>query len=167
MNAPPQSWFGELDRLKCCLRGNIVIVAVGNPLRGDDGVGTYLAARLKNAIHWPIIDAGETPENFTDKIAALEPETILILDAGDWSGAPGDLRLLADHQIASGMLSTHGQSLSLFIRFLRQRTSAQVWVLAIQVGCVSLGHPLSAEVKAQSDAVARMLAQVEREGPQQ
>ena len=147
-----------LARLGPLLGGNVVVVAVGNPLRGDDGVAAYLGARLRTLTPWPVIDAGQAPENFTDKIAALRPQTVLLLDAGDWGGAPGDARLLADREVDTGAFSTHGPTLGLFVPYLKARLDAAVWVLAIQVQDTSLGRPLSPEVQARADSLARALA---------
>lgn len=136
------------------------MVGVGNPLRGDDGVGLYLAERLRELTPWPTISAEQAPENFTNRIADLRPDVVLITDAGDWGGEPGELRVLTDIQLASGMLSTHGPSLRLFAHFLKECLGVRVWILAVQVRDTRSGHPLSADVKAPSDAAATMLAAV-------
>ena len=61
------------DRLKRLLIGKVVIVGIGNSLRGDDALGPLLVERLKERVKVPCIDAGRSLENYIGKILKEEP----------------------------------------------------------------------------------------------
>ena len=100
-----------------------------------------------------MIDAGAVPENYLEKVARSRPDTILIADAVDFGGAPGDLRILEPEVLGSAGVSTHGLSLRMTADFLKARTLARLAVLAIQPAEIGPGSELSPAV---SEAV-RML----------
>ena len=62
--------------------GRVVVIGVGNPLRGDDAVGMavidHLERRaLKNVL---LLRAESAPENFTGPIREYEPTHVLMVD---------------------------------------------------------------------------------------
>lgn len=84
----------KLLRLKSHLKGKVLILGIGNTLRSDDGLGSILANRLKDKVPFKVIDAGTTPENYLEKIVKEKPESMIIIDAVDFGGVPGEFRLL-------------------------------------------------------------------------
>lgn len=80
-----------------------VVLALGNPLRGDDGVGTaVLQALAEYALppHVTLIDGG-TPGLETTLL--LEgAERAIIVDAADMGLAPGAWRCFAPHEVMFG-----------------------------------------------------------------
>ncbi|MFH0796003.1 MAG: hydrogenase maturation protease [Candidatus Omnitrophota bacterium] len=128
----------------------IVIVGIGNILRGDDGVGVAIAARLKehlrNKPNVKIYEVGESPENYLDKITADQPDIIYLIDAGEFGGKPGEFRIFSNPRPKTQGFSTHSTSLSLVINFLTLQTTAQVYLLAIQPEKIGLGEDLSPAV---------------------
>ncbi len=107
---------------------SFVILGVGNPQRGDDYVGSYIVSKLKTQNK---IDCGPVPENFTGKIRALNPEIIIIVDAIDFGGEPGE-RMFTEAEKAEGAaLSTHSLPLSLFCKLFPE---SEVYLLGIQPG---------------------------------
>ena len=104
------------------LRGTVVIVGMGNPLRGDDGFGPALIARLRGRVRATCLDAGTTPECHTGPIIRERPETIVIVDAVHLGRAPGDWALLGGEELLTSGLSTHDASPRLLIDYLRERT---------------------------------------------
>ncbi len=128
------------------LTGRVCLLGVGNRYRRDDGAGSLVAEQLEGRTGALSIDAGEVPENHLEKVARSRPDTILIVDAVDFGGAPGELRVLEPGALASSGPSTHGLSLQMTADFLRTRTQARLAVLAIQPAEIALGTELSAEV---------------------
>jgi hypothetical protein len=63
------------------LVGRVARVGVGNPIRGDDGAGPHVIARLEGRRSALLIDAGEVPENYVGKIAAWRPDVVCVIDA--------------------------------------------------------------------------------------
>jgi len=97
----------------------LVIVGVGNPMRGDDGFGPALAERLKTqGINATVVNAEITPENYLGYIASLQPALVLVADAVDFGGRPGELRLIEPRDIVHTGASTHAASLALIEKFL-------------------------------------------------
>jgi hydrogenase 3 maturation protease len=134
-------------RLKERLEGKIVIVGMGNPLKGDDGLGPYLIKRLKGKVEAHLINGEIAPENYVGKISSLEPDTILVIDACDLGWAPGEIGLLDIDKIENSGYSTHNTSPSVFMNYLKGTTGADVFMLAVQPEKVGLGEGISAPVK--------------------
>lgn len=92
----------------------IGIIGLGNPLRRDDGIGLILLDRLqhqKKEFQEKItfIDGGTGGMNLLHLLPRFD--TILIIDAVDFKGKPGNIRLFTLEQIQSKKtpitLSTH------------------------------------------------------------
>jgi len=138
--------------------GRPVLVGVGNRLRGDDAIGCAVIDELGELEGVKVIDAGNTPENYLEPIARLEPERILIVDACDFGGRPGEFRLFGRDEIerlSYGLLSTHTLPLSLTAEMLARETGADIRLLGVQPARVEFGQDLSVPVaKALPEVVA-------------
>jgi hydrogenase 3 maturation protease len=129
---------------------NSVILTVGNSLMGDDAAGPMLAAMLMEhpAEGWEVIDGGSAPENEVQRVRALQPDLVLVVDAAEMGLAPGDIRLVDESIIASQyLMTTHSLPLTFLIEALHNFV-ADVRLLAIQPSLVAFGYPVSAEVRA-------------------
>jgi len=148
---------------KRLLKGRTAILGFGNRLWRDDGVGSVLAERLK-ALHpdAPVFDGGMVPENYLEKVAATEPDSILLIDAADFGGEPGECREFIGEELALTGLSTHAGSPQMLAAYLEARTGAEVKMLAIQPGDVGEGTQLSPRVEL---AVCALLENFERVFP--
>jgi hydrogenase 3 maturation protease len=130
------------------LRGKVLILGVGNPLRGDDGAGPCLIEQLKGRVNATLLDGEEVPENFLGQIAENQPDIVLIIDAIDFGMTPGAVALLEEEQLLAGTsLSTHHSSLQLFVKCLKSETRSKVLVLGIQPGSTEYGNEISPKVK--------------------
>jgi len=153
--------------LKEILKGKIVIVGVGNLLRGDDGFGPALIEKLKKNFEEggdrqfksiPIlIDAGNAPENYTGKIVREKPDTILIIDAIHLGRKTGEYEVLSKSAIAETGLSTHNISLNMFIEFLENETKANIYILGVQPENVNFGQEMSENVKKAVEELSRLI----------
>ena len=112
--------------------GRLCVVGVGNRLRGDDGVGPAVVERLASGSGRLVIDGGSAPENYAEAIARFDPDHVILVDAADFGGAPGEVRLLPASAIAASGLSCHASSLGLLAEYLETRSSCRVHLLAIQ-----------------------------------
>ncbi|OGW81425.1 MAG: hypothetical protein A3G33_01080 [Omnitrophica bacterium RIFCSPLOWO2_12_FULL_44_17] len=133
--------------LESVLKGKIVIVGVGNVLRGDDAFGPALIERLSGQVNVPCIDAGSSPENYTGKIIREKPDTILIVDALHHGGEPGAYMILAGEEIVKSGFTTHDLSPKLFIEYLESETRAQIYLLGVEPETLSLGEEMSGAVR--------------------
>lgn len=127
----------------------MVLVGIGNTLRNDDGAGSVLAARLQGRVPFKVIDAGVSPENYLGKIVRENPESVVIIDAGDFGGEPGEVRECAagDFKTAD-FYATHNAPLPLVINYLKEHLECNISVFLIQPKSTGFGDKLSAEVEA-------------------
>jgi len=134
------------DQIVHFLHGRICLLGIGNRYWRDDGAGSVLAEALHACPEFDVIDAGFVPENFLEVIAGKKPDRILFLDATDFGGTAGQVRLLFPDKVAPSGLSTHAGSLKMLAEYLQARTRAQVALLAIQPADTAAGDSLSPEV---------------------
>ena len=88
-----------LDRLCESLAGRVMLVGIGNRLRGDDGLGPELIARLRGRVEAELLDCGEVPERYFGLIEEAQPEGILLVDAVDLDAEPGAAALFEAHEL--------------------------------------------------------------------
>jgi len=138
----------DASHLKLHLSGKIIILGIGNRLRSDDAAGSVLAERLQKIAGLICFDSQGSPENYLGKIIKEKPDNIVILDAADFGGEPGDFRVFEpqDFQTAN-FFSTHNASISLTINYLQSNLSADIIILAIQPKDIAFGDTLSPEVE--------------------
>lgn len=101
-----------------------LVLGVGEPYRGDDGVGLVVVARLKDALPAGV-ETHACPCEPTALIAAWRHRSaVIVIDAAAPNGRPGRVtRIDAPDQLAtSRATSTHGMGL------------AEAWALADALG---------------------------------
>jgi len=130
------------------LQGRVCVLGFGNRMWRDDGVGSHLAEALQACPGLDAVDAGFVPENYLEVVASKNPDTILMIDAADFGGAPGEVRLLQPGDVILAGISTHAGSPQMLGKYLEARTGARVALLAIQPKDTSEGEELSPEVAA-------------------
>ncbi len=135
------------NRLTSLLKGKVVLVGIGHPLRGDDGLGPALIGRLKGRVRAVCLDAGSAPENYAGAVIREAPDTVLLIDAVHLEKPPGSWDILEEEAIARTGLSTHDLSPAMFIEYLRSRTRARIYLLGVQPENMTLGDPISASVQ--------------------
>lgn len=136
-----------------------LIITVGNCFRADDGVGPYIASCLKQSSKLSVIDAGYTPENIIDDVVKLSAQRIIFIDAADFNGTPGELRLINAEDIPQSSLSTHSMPLPVISRILYEDTKAKIYFIGIQPKSVEHKEGLSGEVKIAADALIKHINQ--------
>ena len=148
---------GIETELRSRLRGKVLLVGIGNTLRGDDGAGPAIVDLLDGKVNAGLLDAGEVPESYFDRILAAQADTIVLVDAADFGARPGDLAVLETEDAAGCALSTHQMPLDLFFRHLKERSRAGMFALGIQPGRLGLGEPMSPAVADSVRAIAQLL----------
>jgi len=128
------------------LEGRVCLLGMGNRQWRDDGAGSLIAEALQSCPLFDVIDAGCVPENYLETVAGKNPDAILMIDAADFGGTPGEVRLIETKNVAQSGLSTHAGSLRMLAKYLRIRTGARIALLAIQPADCSAGDSLSPEV---------------------
>ena len=149
-----------LDHLGRRLRGHVVIVGVGNTLRGDDGVGPHVIEQLRGRTRATLLDAGPVPENHVVKISEMDPQVVLVVDAAHLDASPGDLALVESTAFAEAAFSTHNPSLVPFAAFLGAACEAELIGVGIQPATTAFGAAMSEPVRRTADQLADFLALV-------
>ena len=150
------------DQLADFIDGRVCLLGIGNRYWRDDGVGSCIAEALESCTEFAsrefdVVDAGFIPENHLETVAGKHPDTILMIDATDFGGTPGQARLLHPDKVAYSGVSTHAGSLRMLAEYLRARTQARIAVLAIQPVDTSAGEGLSPAVSSMLECLLKVL----------
>ena len=133
----------------------MLVVGVGNPMRGDDVAGLILAERVAEKLELEYLRCEEVPENYVGKMLDDPADTILLVDAVDMKQAPGEIGLLAPDELADNGISTHNCSVGLLAKVLAGVKDKQMLILGIQPQNLGWGQPLTPQV---SEAIDRFVA---------
>jgi len=142
------------------LKGKVLLIGVGNTLRGDDGAGPAVLALLEGKVNAGLLDAGETPESYLSTIQDAGADTIVLIDAANFGAAPGDLAILEPEDIAHCALSTHQMPLDLFLRLIKADAGADAFALGIQPEQIGFGESMSPAVADSVRALAEVLQEL-------
>ncbi len=144
--------------LECASR--VAVVGIGSEMRGDDAAGVLVARNLKkrvNSLKVLIIDAGVAPESFTSQIKEFKPSHVILIDAADFGAEPGAV-IFTDSSAAVGQsISTHRLPLSVLSNYLRNQTSAKVFLVGIQPSRAEIGGKMSEKVTGTVEEITKIL----------
>jgi len=143
--------------LRSILRGKVVIVGIGNIMKGDDAFGPALLDRLAGKVKAVLINAGVSPENYTGKIAKEKPDCILLVDAADLGRKPGEWAILKRDEILKSGFTTHDMSPAIFIDYMKERTGADIYLLGVQPKNISFGDKMSHDVSKTLEAISELI----------
>ena len=103
---------------------------------------------------------GETaPESLTGPIKRFAPTHLLVLDAADFGGAPGELAIISPEQIRGNpSMSTHNLPLNILCDYLVAHTKCDVLILGIQPASSRFGAPIGAAAAAGARELAKIIA---------
>ncbi len=139
--------------------GKTLVVGVGNTLRRDDGIGPYITGRLNPGARLQVIDAGFAPENIIEEAVEAAPEKILIIDAADFRGRGGEVRIIEKEHIPETTVSTHSIPLNVISELIAERLSCRITFIGIQPVSVVMGEGLSEAVRESADCIIRVLTE--------
>lgn len=149
----------------------ILILGLGNPLQGDDGIGCRVAQELVGAsVSADLPDDVEVMDGGTPGIGLVNllegRERVIIVDAAEMGRAPGEVVRFslqdAALQVPAGQLSLHGSGVADALALGRalNLTLPEIVVYGVQPARVGWGTCLSASVAA---AVPQVVEAVLRE----
>ncbi|GAB6183249.1 hydrogenase 3 maturation endopeptidase HyCI [Thermodesulfovibrio hydrogeniphilus] len=139
------------------LKGKVLILSVGHPLREDDAVGSYVAEKIKGKIKADVINCGESPEKFTDKIVQLNPDVLIFIDAVEMNSEAGSIAFFSEDEVNSKILFTHKSSLGVLTKYIKAKIDCKVFLIAIQPMSTNFGHSLSEKVQKTADILSELL----------
>jgi hydrogenase 3 maturation protease len=148
------------EQLATEIQGNVVVMGIGNPCRGDDAAGSMVAQKLSAVPGVRVIDAEEVPENYFRQVVGESPNTVVLIDSVDLNSAPGSVALLDKDEVAGYWPSTHRMPLSLLMDYLERETRARIFLIAIQPRHTAFMQPMSGEVHASVASIAGVLRDV-------
>jgi len=148
--------------LKDRIKGRPAIVGIGNIMRGDDGLGPRLVELLKaRAVNARLFDCGTAPENYIFPILSTDCNTIILVDAADFSERAGDINIFDLEEISKVSFSTHNPSPRLLTDLLRTgRDNLDIFVISVQPKTTTLGEGISREVNDGLDLLADIFQEI-------
>jgi hydrogenase 3 maturation protease len=135
-------------------------LGIGNELRRDDSVGLAVIDGLGELIDDPsisLVKCHEVPENFTGRVKRFNPACVILIDAADFGGAPGEVRVFELNELEGIAITTHRPSLAMLGEYLQSETSAGIFVIGIQPADREFGEGLSPAARRASIVVADAL----------
>ncbi len=150
-----------------------MILAVGNTMRGDDGISSYIVEQVNKSVNEAdgktnnstnilkglekiAIDCGTIPENYTSVIRKYKPDILVLIDAAEMGLTPGSYRIVAPERIGVMTISTHGMPLSLFVSYVKQFCKT-VLLLGVQPRKMDFSENLSPELYIAGDEIAKII----------
>jgi hydrogenase 3 maturation protease len=133
-----------------------ILLGIGNPLNGDDGVGIYVAERFRKD-DWIPLTCGTAPENFTGIIRKTRPSCLVLVDAAAMGISPGEYRIIPRDKIEDVSIGTHQLPLSFLIDFLSD-TVERIILIGIQPERAGTGEEISLPVRRGADRLLRVLS---------
>jgi hydrogenase 3 maturation protease len=133
-----------------------ILLGIGNPLNGDDGVGIYVAERFRKD-DWISLACGTAPENFTGIIRKTRPSFLVLVDAAAMGIPPGEYRIIPRDKIEDVSIGTHQLPLSFLIDFLSD-TASRIILIGIQPERSGTGEEISLPVRRGAERLLRVLS---------
>lgn len=136
---------------------DLLLVGMGNSLKADDGIGPEICSILKSDFPDNIIDTGTVPENYIQVIIRKSPKVIVFVDAIDFGGTAGEVRVFNSSQLSSFGISTHALSPRLLCDMIMQSIKAKIYFIGIQPKSTVIGEAMSREVESARDELVELL----------
>lgn len=134
---------------------SILFAGVGNVLKKDDGVGVYIAERIKSGSRVRSLKVEMGIENYIGKINTLAPDILIIIDACDFGRYPGFLCLAKSSELMELTTNTHNVSL----RKLAELFDMPVYILGIQPADIGFGEGMDKRVTEAANRIAELINQ--------
>ena len=125
-------------------RAPVLVLAVGNPSRGDDAIGPELAARLEAAGLPGVEVVSEFQLQVENALDLVGRELVIFVDAGTGTPAPFELRRV--HPAAEFLHTSHALSPEAVLATYRRVTGnepPEAWLLCVRGESFELGEALS------------------------
>jgi len=152
----------------------LLIMGVGNTLKGDDGVGIEFIHNLINyysnkynisnnkeinKINNKIVflNCGVVPENFTDVIKKENPSHIIIYDAALMGEIPGTLKIIKLDNISSVGFSTHALPMNIIIKYINSFIDTQILIIGIEPEQLEFGNKLSKKIYKKNEKFIKLI----------
>ena len=139
----------------------IILIGVGNPIRGDDLVGVKIARELKSKLKikkFKILIVEDRVDLIPSFLRGLNPGLILIFDAADFGGKPGEIKIMSPAEFSGKTISTHELPLDLMLRLAE--VSAPAYVVGIQISNLRIGETMNSLVEKAAEEIVEFLLNI-------
>lgn len=156
----------------CPVKGDaypVLVLGVGNPLMGDDGIGVELVKRLRKRDYGPLVHVEDGGTLGMTLLPLLEDaDTVILLDAVKTGAAPGSIVTRGKEQLPrhfSRVISPHqiGMKEVLGAAQLCGTLPRAITLVGVEAGHTDFCRPMSAEVQAAIpealDLIDKLIAQ--------
>jgi len=126
-------------------RAPLLVLAVGNPSRGDDAIGPELAARLEAAALPGVEVVNEFQLQVENALDLVGRARVIFVDAG--TGTPVPYGLARIEAVPEFLHTSHALSPEAVLATYRRVTGnepPEAWLLCVRGESFELGEPLSA-----------------------
>lgn len=120
----------------------ILIIAIGNYLRSDDGAGPRILDKLKETERVQLLNAETNIERYIDPIQQSCADVLLFLDCVHFGKEPGYSEILSIDKIEDHTMHSHNISLKRMKEFF----TVPAYVLGIQPGSLKVSEKMSEKV---------------------
>ncbi len=138
-----------------------VILGIGNPLKNDDNIGNLIVDELKTKLkddNLVFIKSYLAPENFIFAIKRYHPKKIFMIDAVDFKGEPGDVKVFnLSNVIKIQALSTHSLPITLYKNSFPK---ADIKIIGIKVKSLKFKDGLSPELKKNFQKISQKVQEI-------
>ncbi|GAB5046109.1 hydrogenase 3 maturation endopeptidase HyCI [Thermodesulfovibrio sp. TK110] len=142
------------------IKGKVLIAGIGNPLRGDDAIGSYIVKALNNEkINATLIDCEDQTERFIDKIIQHKPDTVIFIDAVYMNHEPGSVVFLKEENLHHTGVSSHQSNLKMCIEYIKSKIKTQIFIIGIKPENTDFGKPVSEKVLSVAEILKNILIQ--------
>ncbi|MCD6421503.1 MAG: hydrogenase maturation protease [Thaumarchaeota archaeon] len=162
------SWKGRLEKLlaKPPEGGRIIFVGVGITLRGDDGIGVWIAEKLKSAVKRDDVEVlviGDRVDILPRILRGRKPKLIIFFDAADFRGKPGEIKFMTISEASGRTISTHDIPIELMLKI--SEVNAPAYVVGVQIASIAFGERITPQVMKAGERILEFLIEkLSREG---
>jgi hydrogenase 3 maturation protease len=133
------------------------VVGIGNVIKGDDGAGCRVVEKLGEGFAMPTVDCAEVPENYGGWVERRDLEAVVYVDAIDFDGEPGEVRVVPLEKMMETATSTHHLSLHYMIKFLKNEWEGDAIMVGIQPVSMKIGEEICEDVASGVEKLAEVL----------
>lgn len=130
----------------------LAILGAGSELMADDAAGVMITDALierfgETPERFRVWSGSTAPECFTGVIKAFKPDHVLLIDAADFGGEPGELCTI-DPAVVSGVsFSTHMLPLKVMLDYLEKEIGCRTTILGIQPASLEFAGEMTEKVR--------------------
>lgn len=138
-----------------------LFLGLGNEIKGDDGVGVFIAKKIKK--DYETIIGEKNPEKHLKKIKEERPDLLFIIDSVNNNSSPGSVVFSEAKKIKKRSMSSHRMPIPVLVKILKDEIpNLKVYLIGIQPKNIEIKEKLSDEVKETAETIVNLLRDFSR-----